>query len=230
MLCTDDIRGIIPAGDTRFLLRGSSQPQFFNWEKYGISLSAPKGILPQSETCVVAITALAGGEFEFPEGSVLVSAVYVISISKPLQEPLTINMQHCVALETPKQCNSLHFVRAQLNNGTPPYIFEALQIQGGYFTPGSQYGSISSTEFSLFGILWQEDEGGEDSTSDEEDGSSQENEDPSSSEDSETDSNVSQIPNETSLQLYGGIIYSYSYASVCMYDYLYIYRIRKTGK
>ena len=123
----------------------------------------------------MAITALAGGEFEFPKGSELVSAVYVISISKPLLKPLTINIQHCVALETPEQCNSLQFMRAPLNNGIPPYQFEVLS--GGHFTTESQYGSISHTNFSLFGISMEDNTySEEDSTSDEEDGSPQENE------------------------------------------------------
>ena len=148
----DNLRGVIPAGDTIFILRRNSQRQVFSWERYGLSLSAPAEILPSSETCKVAITALAGGDFEFPKGSQLVSAVYVISISKTLLKPLTVNIQHCVALETPEQCKSLQFVRATLNNGGLPYQFKILQ--GGQFTPESQYGSISCTQFSLIGILF----------------------------------------------------------------------------
>ena len=164
----------------------------------------------------MSITALAGGEFEFPKGSELVSAVYAIFISKPLLKPLTVNIQHCVALETPEQCNSLQFVRAPLNNGIPPYKFKILS--GGHFTPGSQYGSISCLQFCEFGIVRKEDEG-EENTSDEEDGSSQENEDPPNNEDSETDDDMDQIPNENSLEHSEGI-YQYSYyPSVCMYDY-----------
>ena len=99
---------VIPAGDTIFLLQGSSQPQYFNWEKYGLSLSAPEGILPPSETCEVAITALGGGEFEFPKDGELVSTVYSISISKPLLKPLTINIQHCVRDKLIELQQSLH--------------------------------------------------------------------------------------------------------------------------
>ena len=116
-----------------------------------MSLCTPAEILHSSETCKVVITALAGGNFEFPKGSELVSAVYAISISKSLLKPLTINIQHCVALETPEQCNSLQFVRATLNNWGLPYQFELLP--GGCFTPKSQYGSISCTQFSLIAVL-----------------------------------------------------------------------------
>ena len=225
-LTIDNLRGVIPAGSTLFLLRGTSQPQYFNWEKYGLTLFASEGILHPSETCEVAITALAGGEFKFPKDSELVSAVYAISISKPLLKPLTINIQHCVALETPEQCNSLQFVRAPLNNMIPPYQFEVLL--GGHFTTESQYGSISHTKFSLFGIsrLMEDNTYSEEhSTSDEEDGSSQENEDPPNNEDSETNNDMDQIPNDNNLQLSGSntSLYPYSYAPIynIMYDYLY---------
>ena len=126
----------------------------------------------------MVITALAGGEFEFPKGSELVSAVYAISISKPLQKPLTINIQHCVALETPEQCNYLQFMKAPLNNGILPYQFKPLP--GGCFTPRNQYGSISCKEFSLFGLYLELEDiedntgEGEGSTSDD---NSQQNED-----------------------------------------------------
>ena len=147
LLTIGNLRGVTPAGDTLFLLRGTNQPQSFNWEKYGLTLFASEGILLPLETCEVAITALAGGDFEFPKGSELVSAVYAIYISISLLKPLTVNMQHCVALETPEQCSCLQFVRAPLNNGTRPYQFKPLP--GGRFMPGSQYGSISCTEFCL---------------------------------------------------------------------------------
>ena len=160
-LTIGNLRGVIPAGDTLFLLQGTSQPQSFNWEKYGLSLSAPEGILLPSDTCEVAVTALAGGEFEFPKGSELVSAVYAISISNTLLKPLTANIQHCVALETPEQCNYLKFVRAPLNNGTPPYQFKP--FPGGVFKPGSQYGSISCAKFCLIAevLMWESGEGQE---------------------------------------------------------------------
>ena len=160
-LTIGNLRGVIPAGDTLFLLRGTSQPQSFNWEKYGLSLSAPEGILLPSETCEVAVTALVGGEFEFPKCSKLVSAVYAISISNSLLKPLTANIQHCVALKTPEQCNYLKFVRAPLDNGTPPYQFKPLP--GGVFNPVSQYGSISCTKFCLIAevLMWESGEGQE---------------------------------------------------------------------
>ena len=173
LLIVGVLKSVIPAGETIFVLRGSNQCQYFNWEKYGISFSAPEGILPPSEICEVAITALAGGEFKLPEGSELVSAVYEISIAKPLLQPLTVNIQHCALLKTLEQCKSLQFVRAPTDDDmTIPYQFKTLP--GGRFTPGNQYGSISRSQFCLIGISMKEsEEGGERNTSDEEDESMQ---------------------------------------------------------
>ena len=159
----------------------------------------------------MSITALAGGEFEFPKGSELVSAVYAISISQPLLKPLTVNIQHCVALETPEQCDSLQFMKAPLNNGIPPYQFEVLP--GGHFTPGNQYGSVSCTEFfSLFGLNLElkdiEDNvgEGEGSTSDD---NSQQNEDTHTSE--ENDLQPSNCEGSSKAQLY---LYIYMFAEL----------------
>ena len=169
----------------------------------------------------MAITALAGGEFEFPEDSDLVSAVYAISISKPLLKPLTVNIQHCVLLETLEQCNSLQFVRAPFNDVTFPFQFKFLP--GGHFTPESQYGSISLSQFSLIGISMIESEEEEEmntsdeedssllnsynsefeeeNTSDQEDSSSQKIEDPCISENGETNVYIDPKTNENGLQI-----------------------------
>ena len=215
-LTIGNLRGVIPAGDTLYLVRGCSHPQFFNWEKYGLSLSAPDGILSPSETCEVSITALAGGEFKFPKGNELVSAVYAISISKPLLKPLTVKIQHCVSLETPEQCNSLQFVRALLNNRTPPYQFKPLP--GGYFTPVNQYGSISCAKFSLLGICIKdndhEDSEGESSTSDDD------NSHHEGSHASEDDQQLSNSEGSSNAQ---------STVYICIITCLHVYRIRNKG-
>ena len=125
----------------------------------------------------MAITALAGGEFEFPEDSELVSAVYAISVSKPLLKPLTVDIQHCVLLETSEQCNSLQFVRAPTDDAILPFQFKFLS--GGHFILGNQYGSISLSQFCLIGISMREIEeedtldidDEDENTSDEEDSS-----------------------------------------------------------
>ena len=119
LIIVGDLISVIPAGETMFVLREQSKQQNVYWEKYGISFSAPEGILSPSEISEVVITPLAGGEFKFHKDSELVSVVYVISIAKPLLKQLTVSIQHCVLLETPKQCNPLQFVRAPIEDVTP---------------------------------------------------------------------------------------------------------------
>ena len=70
-------------------------------------------------------------------------------------KPLTLELQHCVALETKDQADSLKFVRA-------PYVgydsnAEFTVMEGGEFTPGSWYGSITLHQFSGVGIVVEED-------------------------------------------------------------------------
>ena len=75
-------------------------------------------------------------------------------------------------------------MRAPFNDSKPPYQFKP--VRGGHFVLGSQYGSISCKEFSLFGIIINEDKEGDGETSDDE-SSDEENESISITEDSEAD-------------------------------------------
>ena len=54
-----------------------------------------KALLPH-ETCLVTVKAIIAGLFQFPEGTKPVSAMYAISLTKPLREPVKMEMQHCV--------------------------------------------------------------------------------------------------------------------------------------
>ena len=93
------------------------------------------------------VTALVRGNIKVPEGTVLVSAVYAISVSKPLLKPLTIELQHCVDLRN-GQTGCLKFVRAPQES---PYQFSI--IDGGLFSVNSRYGSIECAQFCFFGII-----------------------------------------------------------------------------
>ena len=74
--------GVRTAGQNLFVLQGDS-PCSFNWEQYGFRLHSPQGTLqPKTDTCEVAVTPLVSGSFSLPNGTVLVSAVYAISVSK----------------------------------------------------------------------------------------------------------------------------------------------------
>ena len=100
-----------------------------------------------SEPCDIAIKAIVAGQFEFPEGTDLVSAVYAISVSKRLTKPVMLEIQHCVAITSEDKGRFLSFVRAQCNQPQLPYQFEPLD--NGTFPPHSGYGKIAFDRFSL---------------------------------------------------------------------------------
>ena len=121
-----------------------------DWEEYGFRINVPHGSLKASETCDVAVKAIASGCFKFPENTDIVSAVYAISLSTPLSQPITIEMEHCVDIRSNRQCQHLSFVIAHTKHRELPYEFQF--VEGGEFTPGDRYGRISNKKFCLLGI------------------------------------------------------------------------------
>ena len=88
-----------------------------------------------------------GGQFTLPKGSDLVSAVYAVSIASEIQQPLTLEIQHCVSLKTSEQSSCMRFAKASFERCSLPYQFHLLE--GGEFHPDDRYGKISLTEFSF---------------------------------------------------------------------------------
>ena len=115
----------------------------YTWEKYGFRLHCPEGAA--SKDTEVTVTALASNSFEVPKDTALVSAVYEISVSKPLLKSLIIELQHCV--DTP-QPGCLEFVHAPHK---PPYQFSI--VEGGSFSMNSRYGRLECVEFCLLAII-----------------------------------------------------------------------------
>ena len=120
-----------------------------DWEEYGLRIQVPEGAT--SEPCDIAIKAIVAGQFEFPEGTDLVSAVYAISASKSLIKPVMLEIQHCVSITREEQGRFLSFVRAQCNQPQLPYQFEPLD--NGIFSPHSDYGKIACDRFSLVAAI-----------------------------------------------------------------------------
>ena len=108
-----------------------------------------EGTLSPTDTSEVAISALVGGQFQFPEGTELISAVYGISVSKPLFRPVKIEIQHCADLVTQDHTSYLSFVTASL--GGLPYHFQ-LEEERGQFHHGGQYGSVCLIYLSQFSL------------------------------------------------------------------------------
>ena len=146
----DCISDVHIAGKKLFLIQGDD-PQLLNWEEYGLRIGVLKGTLPSSETAEVAVVALVGGHFAFPKNTKVVSAIYAVAVSKPLLQPLRLDLQHCVNLVQPFQTRYLKFAIAPVNTPSLPYEFSP--VEGGEFTVKSYYGSIYRSKFCLVGIV-----------------------------------------------------------------------------
>ena len=134
-----------------FLIQGD-KPQLMNWEKYGLKIGVQENSLLSSETVEAAVVALVGGQFQFPPNTVLVSAVYAVSLSKPLLKRLILEIQHCVDLTgRPALSRHLKFAIAPMSTPSLPYQFSI--VEGGEFKPDSWYGSIQRKEFCLVSII-----------------------------------------------------------------------------
>ncbi|XP_019857992.1 PREDICTED: uncharacterized protein LOC109586177 isoform X2 [Amphimedon queenslandica] len=146
----DELKGVHVADKKSFLIQsGSNQSLSVNWEEYGIRITIPQGAVLPSETVQITINALVGGDFVFPEDTELISAVYAISLSKPFLEPVKLEVQHCVSITTPAHSNYLSFSTA--TNNQPPFQFNT--VDGGEFSIGNRYGSISIAKFSKWSVV-----------------------------------------------------------------------------
>ena len=152
-----------------FLIQGD-KPQLMNWEKYGLRIGVQEGSLLSSETVEAAVVALVGGEFKFPANTVLVSAVYAVSLSKPLLKRLKLEIQHCVDLTGgPDLSRYLKYAIAPVSTPSLPYQFSI--VEGGEFSSNSGYGSIQRKEFCLVCILGEEWTDGDSDSEDDGNGS-----------------------------------------------------------
>ena len=106
------------AGEKIFIIQGDSS-QFLNWEQYGLRINVPQDTLSSTDTIEVAMTALVGGQFQLPEGTELISAVYALSVSKPLLKPVKLEIQHCADIVTEDYTIYLSFATASVNVGHP---------------------------------------------------------------------------------------------------------------
>ena len=124
----------------------------FSWEDYGFFLNFEQHSLSSTSMCDIVVSALIGGKFQFPENTELVSAVYAMSFSKDISQPVRIDIQHCVSLKNEQHQQQLVFAIAPLDGGLP-FRFEI--VKGGNFPIDSQYGSLNKSDVTslLIGIL-----------------------------------------------------------------------------
>ena len=126
----------------------TNQAQSFRWVGYGLKLRIPQQCLPAGlEECRLFLKVGLSGQFELPQNTSLVSAVYWLD-SEPRQEfskHLTLEIQHCVK---PTHTSKLSFVQAKCSPTHPPYEFK--NVEGGVFSSESAYGCVQRDHFSLW--------------------------------------------------------------------------------
>ena len=175
------------AAQKQFLIQGSKR-QVFNWEQFGFKMQFQQGTLHQSETCEVAVKALVGGMFQFPQDTQLISATYAISFADELLRPVMLEIQHCVLLKSKEQFKYLSFMIAQIDESVPPYKFQL--VKGGKFNIDNEYGSITHQKFCLVGI-------GKTSSEDNSNDTLSEGDDPPSDDDTSSDDEENLPNNQT---------------------------------
>ena len=128
-----------------------TQPSSFEWVGHGSKLHVPEQSLPSGvRECNVNIKASVSGQFQLPEGSVLLSPVFWISASCQLTKPVTLEIQHCALREDEAVLSDLSFVAAESSQKELPYRFK--HLDGGVFTKHSSCGSIQLTDLSGIGV------------------------------------------------------------------------------
>ena len=136
-------RGVEVCAETTLTVTNSSRN--FHWEGYGLTLGIPERCLPAVvEECTITIKASLAGQYEFREGSHLVSAVYWLRCVPRCKftKTISVEIEHCALKENTAK---LSFVRSHCNQEQLPYNFKTL---GGRFTDHSSYGYIEVTSFS----------------------------------------------------------------------------------
>ena len=125
----------------------SSRYQPITWEGFGLRLHIQEDSLPAGmEQCTLNIKASLAGQYEFPENSSLVSAVFWLRCEPTCKfaKPVRVEIQHCAKSENVDSLK-MKFVRALCSQAQLPYTFKEL---GGDFNRYSSYGVIQVNGFS----------------------------------------------------------------------------------
>ena len=123
--------------------------QKLEWPGYGFYIEVPDGALPPGVTAHVPVKVMLAGQFELPEDSQLVSAIYWVSSSKEFLKEVAVNIQHCAAITSEEQCSEFKFIVARCSQDVLPYKFKE---KNGLFNMHTQYATIKVKQFSLFGL------------------------------------------------------------------------------
>ena len=145
------LRGVDVIDQITFKYTGRAQS--FEWLNRGFKIHFPENALPPGvDECRVNVKASLSGQFDFPKGAELVSGLYWLSSHHVFTPPVTVEIQHCAEDELQRQ-SSLTYVVARCSQEELPYHFKS--VEGGVFSPSSQYGSINLNHFSGLAVTSQ---------------------------------------------------------------------------
>ena len=131
-----------------------NKSQKLEWPGHGFSLEVPDGALPPGVTASVAVKVILAGQFDLPEDSQLISAIYWISASEVFLEKVAVNIQHCAIIRSEEECLKFRFIIAKCSQKELPYRF---RVREGVFNPYTQYATIKLNQFSLLGLTGPKD-------------------------------------------------------------------------
>ena len=135
------LRGVDVIDHITFAYTGKAQS--FEWLNRGFKIHFPENALPPGvDKCRVHIKASLSGQFDFSRDVELVSGLYWLSSRHVFTRPVTVEIQHC-AQEDAQQQFRLTYIVASCSQEELPYQFKPLE--GGVFSPSSQYGTINLT-------------------------------------------------------------------------------------
>jgi hypothetical protein len=128
----------------------TNSEQLFSWDECGLNLHIPENSLPANlQQCSIHIKATIMGDYQLPQDTHLVSAVYWIECVPECRfsQPLTLEIQHCAK---PGNASNLCFVKAgSMDRGEERVNFKTV---AGNFSYHSSYGFIELDSFSGYGV------------------------------------------------------------------------------
>ena len=153
-LWSTDLTHSAVIAEERLFVIGGENLVYHEWEEGGLVIHASENCVPPLSICEMRVSAFVGGDFLFPDGHELVSAVYAVTFSQSLLQDVVLDLQHCVDLQIEEQTDCLSFAVASPLPSPGTYTFES--IKGGRFSVKDRYGSIETSESLCYCILMKE--------------------------------------------------------------------------
>ena len=135
----------------------TNSERHFTWGEFGLNIHIPEKSLPEGVQVVrFQIKSTITGDFQLPQDTHLVSAIYSIRCSPKCQftKPLTLEVQHCAKQENN---HKLSFIRS--TSGSSFHIIEPGEnlltenIFCSHFLRHTSYGFVELDKFCKFGIV-----------------------------------------------------------------------------